>query len=164
MPFLVILKRFEVWLLLAVVAALLVFAFLPEPEPAQPGQASRPTLSTPLASDEGAPEPDAGPENEAPPAIALRDVRVLDSPGGLIVETTLAGRSPSGEDLVLDESNVSATTAEGETAPRFFEPFRETASLSGVEDSLATLRWWLARPTAALSLDVGGTTIPVELP
>ncbi len=164
MPFLVILKRFEVWLLLAVVAALLIFAFLPEPEPTQPGQAKRPTLSTPPASEKVETDPDAAPGDEAPAAIAVRDVRVLDSPGGLIVETTLAGRSPSGGDLVLDESNVSATTAEGEPAPRFFEPFRETASLSGAEDPLATLRWWLVRPTAALSLDIGGTTIPVELP
>src|SRR5690606_32500519 len=147
----VILKRFEVWLLLAVVAALLVFAFLPEPapEPAQPGRTSHPTLSETPAPEPSAAEPETAPA----PGIVLRNVRVLESLGGLIVETTLAGRAPSGDDLLLDEANVSATADDGEPVPRFFEPFRETASLSGAEDSLATLRWWLARPATALSLD-----------
>ncbi len=168
MPFLVILKRFEVWLLLAVVAALLVVALRDEAGPVPPGgegRAGGPTLSAPPAPGPDAAGPEPAPEGEAPTApIALRGVRVLESSGGLVVETTLQGRSPSGEDLVLDESNASATTAEGEPAPRFFEPFRETASLAGTEDSLATLRWWLVRPTRSLSLDVEGVPVHVELP
>ncbi len=159
MPFLVVFKRFEVWLLLAVVAALVAFAIRPEAK--QPGGGAAPvSRSDPgpsLVETPPIPEPERA-------AVSLREVRVESSSDGLIVETVLEGRSPTGGDLVLDEANVSATTGAGEPVSLFFEPFREPVALSAEEDSLATLRWWLARPAESLAVRVGGETIPVELP
>jgi hypothetical protein len=80
MPFLAILKRFEVWLLLAIVGALFVFASQPapplpgtvamEPDPAErenhPPQLTSPDLEKP------------GPPS-APPSLEVREVRVTPS-------------------------------------------------------------------------------------
>src|SRR5690606_19782940 len=99
---LVVLKRFEVWLLLAVVAALVAFAIRPEAKLPGGGVApsSRPDPGPALVETPLAPEPERA-------AVSLREVRVESSSGGLIVETVLEGRSPTGGDLVLDEANVS---------------------------------------------------------
>lgn len=164
MPFLVILKRFEVWLLLVTVMALLVFALRPE-------------SSTPEVISTGTPGPDEDPkithpaettsadEPEVPSeTVIIREVRVSESAGGRIVETILAGHSPGEGDLVLDESSVSATTDGGEPVARFFEPFREPPVLLASGESLATLRWWLSGPANTLWLEVRGQRVRADLP
>ena len=150
-------------MLLAVVVALLVFAFRPEPDlPVwlpEPETAQTPTL-----------DPDKTPVSPEPPALleseglSVREVRVTESPGGRIVETTLSGRAPGGADLALDESNVSATTDAGDLVSRFFEPFLEPPSLLASEDTLATLRWWLESPADTIWLQVQGRRIRADLP
>lgn len=156
MSFLVVLKRFEVWLLLAVVAGILWIAFFPQPpEPGSPQPAE-------IASTEslnGAPDP----LTEAPPPLSVREVRVLPSGGGKIVETVLRGRSPSGEDITFDGDAVRATTSTGEPVPRFFEPFRESGFIAGGADSEATLRWWLNSPTDEIWLEVSGLRLRAGL-
>lgn len=159
MPFLVILKRFEVWLLAATVVALLIFAFRPEPGMTEPDTvivtAENPAVTT-LPGESAAPE--------IPEGITIRDVKVTGTKEGMIVELTLYGRSLSGKDLTLDETAVTATTGEGEPVSRFFEPFRESPVLLASEDSLATLRWWLERPAGAIWLDLQGQRAKAELP
>ncbi len=159
MSFLVILKRFEVWLLLAVVAALFVFAFRSEdPLPAD----SPPQIATVPDGDLGAA---ADPLPETPEeTVAVAEVIVTPTQGGVIVETTLSRRSPSGGELVLDESGVTATTDDGAPVNRFFEPFREPALLLASEDSVATLKWWLERPAEVLWLDLPGHRVKAVLP
>lgn len=163
MPFLVILKRFEVWLLVAVVVALFLFAFRPEPgalpDPLALGEAQAAAITTATSPGRAATAP-------LPPTgiIAVEEVKVTPSKGGLIVELTLSGHAPSSKDLTLDESNLTVTTDEGEPVNRFFEPFRQPAVLLAAGDSLVTLKWWLDRPTAALWLDLQGERVKAILP
>jgi hypothetical protein len=163
MTFLVILKRFEVWLLLAIVAALVAFAFQPGPSPEDPTAPAGGPVTAVVIPDKPTKEDPAAPPEEAS-VLSLGAVKVEPSGGGWIVETTLAGRSPTGSDLVLDESSVTAAHDRGEPVARFFEPFRGSAALAGGEDSMATLRWWLPRPAESLRLDVGGASLAVDLP
>lgn len=159
MSVLVVLKRFEVWLLLAVIGLVLWVALTPPaPSPSldPPGEAS-PVVSGPS---EGKPLPPAA--EEVPPLV-IREVRVQPTEGGQIVETVLAGRSPSGNAIALDESGVSATTATGQPVPRFFEPFREVARLEGEADSVAVLKWWLTSPAEELWLEIPGLRLRAEI-
>lgn len=160
MPLLVILKRFEVWLLLAVVFALLAFAFRPEPE-LPPLAAEEPAKAIPAITAEKTILPDPELPDES---FAVDDVKVTPTKGGMIVELTLSGRSPTGADIALDESSVTATTGEGEPVNRFFEPFREPAVLLASGDSIATLKWWLETPAELIWLDLQGERVRAELP
>jgi len=163
MPFLVILKRFEVWLLVAVVIALFVFAFRPEPaiDPSvvAAGGDRVPVITTSTTNDPAENAPEIPVET-----ISVEGVTVTPSKGGMIVELTLSGRAPSGKDVTLDESSVTATTDEGELVNRFFEPFRKPAVLLASGDSLATLKWWLERPAAVIWLDLQGERVKAVLP
>lgn len=142
------LKRFEIWALLLVAAGLLYFVLRPDPG------TDDPTLLT------APPDPV---EDPGPPFV-LDSVKTLPSTGGTIIETVLTGRSPTGEDLSLDEAATTAFTADGKPVRRFFEPFAEPAVLLGSETSRATLRWWLPEPTSALLLEIDGHRIDAEIP
>lgn len=157
MPFLVILKRFEIWLLAVVVFALIWFASQTEPT----SVVASPAVGTPAIV-----KPEISPETpeETQPILRVQEVQVHTTKGGQVLDVTLSGRSPTGEDLVLSSSNVSAKTADGEVINRFFEPFRESAVLLSDETTLATMRWWLPRPTKTIFLNVGGETVKAELP
>lgn len=165
MPFLVILKRFEVWLLLGIVAALLAFALRPEPLAEEPAGAVGPGIAGEPAGP-GAPG-DGGPAEkvlEQAPPFALLAVKMEESGGGWIVETRIGGGPPAGADLDPAGASVTAATGSGEPVERFFEPFRETASWRGGEDAVATLRWWLPRRAESLVLQVGEASLAVDLP
>ena len=161
MPFLVILKRVEIWLLVALVTGLVIFAFRPEPV--------IDVIDGPLESGGEVIEVIEGPDDPAHPvekkaAVAVKDVTVTPSGEGMIVELTIAGRSTSGNDLTLDDSTISATTSDGENVPLFFEPFHESSLLLASDESLVTLRWWLEKPADALLLQVQGESITADLP
>lgn len=161
MPYLVIFKRFEIWLLLLLVTGLVIFAFQSEPDLEKP-------VAPKTAEAEVSENPDA-PDSPTQPSIqensiVIKEVKVTPAGTGMIVELTVAGRSTSGSDLLLDESTVSATTSKGESVPLFFEPFREPSLLLASEDSLATVRWWLESPVEAILLNVQGESIKAELP
>lgn len=170
MNYLVLLKRFEIWLLLAVVVGLIAFAFSPAPDPSESETAGTPVAENikrdPAASD-GAADPDLPPE--AQPLIAVDGVMTEPSEGGEIIEVRLSARSETGEDVVLDESNLTATTESGLTLPRFFEPFREEPRISG-EASRVRLRFWHASaddPSVApgsLWIDFRGERIKATIP
>ncbi len=171
MAFLVVLKRFEVWLLLAVVAGLLLFALSPDGSDPPVAAQTDPTSSSSFTVSKDAPsasESEAEAEAAADPAgedgLRIESVAVLASGGGAIFETTLAGRSPSGENFVLDEGSVVATTESGEPVSRFFEPFRERSVLSAEGRSAATLRWWLPGGPEALWIEVGENRLRAEPP
>lgn len=169
MPFLVVLKRFEVWLLLVVVAGLLAFALSPEvggrggnAVDGRPKTATVSAAEAEAVSEQGDAPPEGPPEEDAA-ALRVERVAVIGSAGGRIVETTLAGRPPEGRDLLLDEASVSAATEAGEVVARFFEPFREPASLAA-DGGEATLRWWLPQAAEALWIEVDGRRLRAELP
>jgi hypothetical protein len=165
MPFLVILKRFEVWLLLAIVVALIVFAMQPTPPlpgtvVADPGPHAKekPPMQMPL------PEPQPPEAPAAAPSLAVREVRVTPSSPGYIVETLIGGGAGRASDLVLGDDQVRATTADGQPVNRFFEPFQETPTLLASGDSVASLRWWLPGPAKSIWIEIDGERIEATLP
>lgn len=164
MPFLVILKRFEVWLLLAIVVALIVFAM--QPPPPLPGTVAMepdPRAKEKPPTQSSSPEPQAPEAPAAPSTLAVREVRVTPSSPGLIVETVIGGDGRAA-DLVLGEDQVRATTADGQPVNRFFEPFQETPSLLATGDSVASLRWWLPAPAKSIWIEIDGERIEATLP
>jgi len=161
MPFLVILKRVEIWLLIALVTGLVFFAFQPEPAINFTGTQVESGVEVVKVADN--PEDPAVPVQKEP-SVSVKDVSVTPSGEGMIVELTIAGRSTSGSDLILDESTISATTSDGEDVSLFFEPFKESSPLLAADESLVTLRWWLEKPADALLLQVQGESITADLP
>jgi len=174
--YLAILKRFEIWLLFAVVAALLVYALKPHPSPTasarDDSETPEPQRTALAAGSKGAAEGQrdaagAAPEasgRDAPPPLAVESVRVTPSAGGRIVELALHARSPGDAPLPLDEATLVATTRDGSPVPRFFEPFSpEPLALPG-DGGEAVVRYWLESPADALWLDFSGETAKAELP
>ena len=163
MPFLVILKRFEVWMLLLTVAALLVFAFRNGPSETGPDAETPPKKpEADTLPQDRATIAETGDEVDAP--VAVGGVEVIPSPGGFIVETELLGYSPTGRDLLLDEKGVKASTEEGAPVPRFFEPFRTHPTLAAAGNSNIELRWWLEAKGEAIWIEVGDRRLKAELP
>lgn len=165
MPFLVILKRFEVWLLLAIVVALIVFAM--QPPPPLPGTAVAdpdPRGKETQPSSVSLPSPLTTPDATAAPSLAVREVRVTPSSPGFIVETLIGGGAGRASDLVLGDDQVRATTADGQPVNRFFEPFQETPTLLASGDSVASLRWWLPAPAKSIWIEIDGERIEATLP
>jgi len=165
--YLVILKRFELWLLFAVVAGLLVFAFRSTPDAPDPASGrSEPSARPPTvaaSAEEEAPR-GAPREDEAPTRLTVNEVRVTPSGSGRIVELALLARAPGEEPVVLDEQSLSATDEDGAPVPRFFEPFAaEPEALPGDGDEVV-VRLWLERPAKLLWLDYLGETAKAELP
>ena len=167
MPFLVILKRFEVWLLLAIVVALIVFAL--QPPPPLPGSVvaapdPRGTETQPPSVSLPDPRTPPTPAPAAAPSLAVREVRVTPSSPGYIVETLIGGGAGRASDLVLGEDQVRATTADGQPVNRFFEPFQETPTLLASGDSVASIRWWLPAPAKSIWIEIDGERIEATLP
>jgi hypothetical protein len=167
MPFLVILKRFEVWLLLAIVVALIVFAMQPPPPLAgtvavatDPSGTQNQPPSVSLTDS----RPPSLPTPAAAPSLAIREVRVTASSPGYIVETFIGGGSGRASDLVLSDDQVRATTADGQPVNRFFEPFQETPTLLASGDAVASLRWWLPSPVKSIWIEIDGERIEANLP
>ncbi|MAS95962.1 MAG: hypothetical protein CMO55_22385 [Verrucomicrobiales bacterium] len=160
MQYLVILKRFEIWLLLVIVAGLIWFAFSPESGTALE-EAPEPVavlIDEMGKSEEGIPE-------EAEKGLRVDSVNVTDSNGGRIVELTLLGRSETEEEIVLDETRLVASTTAGDRIPHFFEPFQEKAVLPpGEEDALVTVKYWLESQADTIWLDFEGKRLQAELP
>jgi hypothetical protein len=165
MPFLVILKRFEVWLLLAIVVALIAFAM--QPPPPLPGTVA---VEPDLHAKEKPPTHVSSPEPQTPevpaaaPSLAIREVRVTPSSPGYIVETFIGGGAGRSADLVLGEDQVRATTADGQPVNRFFEPFQATPTLLASGDSVASIRWWLPSPAKSIWIEIDGERIEATLP
>jgi len=163
MKYLAILKRFEIWLLLAVVAAIFFYAGQsPDSEADAPEDSpDDPVVVSGDESDSGGDETGDRSESEG---LRVENIDLRPSQGGSVLEVTLLGRSRTGEPATVDESSLMVRTAEGEPVPHFFEPFRRTAVLSGKEESMATVRLWLESPTEAIRLEFQGEEIKAELP
>ena len=156
---LIIFKRIEIWLLFAVMIGLIVFALITPEEIADPAGSEPVVLSH--ESESMAPEVSVEPERDL---IVVEKVNVRPAQKGRIVEVTLLGRTPKGDEVVLDDSTVIATTEGGKPIGFFFEPFRQFGSLAGDENSLATVKLWLEEPTQVVWLEFKGEKLKAELP
>ncbi|MEM9281922.1 MAG: hypothetical protein AAGA96_08855 [Verrucomicrobiota bacterium] len=159
--YLIIFKRAEIWLLLVTVAGLIAFSFQSD-DLSQPYDETEPEIA--VLTGKG---PVQSPSMLAvvdKPLLMVEEVTLLQTEEGSIVELTLLGRSPDGEDLELNDSSLKAETDTGDSVQFFFEPFRESAMLRGEGESLATVRLWLGSPAERLLLEVRGETFSAELP
>lgn len=173
MSYLVLLKRFEIWLLLGVVAALIAFALQPSAdEVADSGNPKTPKPVDPVVLVEDSPE--ENPETseapvEEPASFQVDSVVAEPTEEGRIVEVTLLARSDTGSEVRADESRLRATTDEGREAPRFFEPFREDPIIPADEASLIQVRFWLESvpgqdPAKSLWLEFQGERTLAQIP
>lgn len=157
--YLAILKRFEIWLLFAVVVALVAYALRPGPSQATVvGEAPEtpPVIAVVPAARAPGVEATSEPAEEEAGPLTVESVRVVPSDGGRIVELALLARAPGQEPLALDEATLVATTLDGEPVHRFFEPFAaEPVALPG-EGAETVVRFWLESPAEALWLDYSG--------
>ncbi len=166
MSFLFLFKRFEIWLLLAVVAGLLFVAFSPEEVDTEVVEvkevpvllAKKLEVDLPGNSGGGTDEPDSE------PTFAVKDVLVRPDGEGKVVEVTLSGRANNGQESIVDEDTLKAMTASGEPVSRFFEPFREKLTFYPDQASLITTRWWLEKPIDSIWLEFQGQRVEAVLP
>lgn len=156
---LIIFKRIEIWLLFAVMIGLMVFA-LKTPEEVADSMVSEPVVLS-HESDSIATEV---PVESKRDSIVVEKVNVKPTQQGRIVEVTLLGRTQKGDEFVLNDSTVIATTEEGRPVGFFFEPFRQFGSLTDDENSFATVKLWLEEPTQVLWLEFKGEKLKAELP
>lgn len=156
---LIIFKRIEIWLLFAVMIGLMVFA-LKTPEEVADSIGSEPVVLS-HESDSIATEV---PVESKRDSIVVEKVNVKPTQQGRIVEVTLLGRTQKGDEFVLNDSTVIATTEEGRPVGFFFEPFRQFGSLTDDENSFATVKLWLEEPTQVVWLEFKGEKLKAELP
>jgi len=149
-----ILKRFEIWLLLALVAAGLWWSF--QVKPINETVATKPLTAQPDEITEVAPVDST--------LLEVRKVSLTPLDKGTIVELTLLGRSGTDEPVSLGTDSVELLTTEGEGIHRFFTPFDPDPMLAADEKSLVTLKYWLNTPVEVLWLTYRDQTVKVEIP
>jgi len=169
MKYLIILKRFEIWLLLAVVGFVFYSAFRPETNSEEEGV----PVEEKIAVIEGSLKketPEEESENEMPeaeqvaPNFRIESVRVdAGSDAGRIIEVTLLARSDSGVGVVLDETSLRAETDTGAVVPHFFSPFKSNQVVDPEEPSLVTVRFWLEQPAEKIHLFFEGEQAEADL-
>lgn len=157
---LTIFKRFEIWVLLILVAAAIWWALRADPDPVSSGYSKDTTNSnTATANVDG-----SGAKTTS--LLELKNINYspeLDKGNGLL-EVTLMGRSGTANEVVLTEENVELLTSEGEPVRRFFMPFSSDPMLQPHEPSLVTLKFWVTKPVDVLWLTYREQTIKVVLP
>ncbi|MEM6916049.1 MAG: hypothetical protein AAF491_05730 [Verrucomicrobiota bacterium] len=164
MKYLFFLKRFEIWLLLGIVVALLVFAFQPvEEEAGSEGETREGELVVSGVVSGVGSEAEAEPE-KAPKGITVRKVDVEMTGSGRIVEVTFLARGESEETVPVNEATLIASTSEGMQVPHFFTPFQPEQEVAPGEESLIIVKFWLAETTDSIWLDFGGERAEAELP
>jgi hypothetical protein len=150
-----ILKRFEIWLLLALVIAGIWWAFQAEtmevaatvPNQATPGQV-----------------PGNEVESNDSSLLEVKNVQLSPTEQGTVIELTLFGRSGTEDPVTLGAENVELLTSEGEDVHRFYLPFDPDPMLSAEEKSLVKLNFWLTSPVEVLWLTYRDQTVKVEIP
>jgi hypothetical protein len=162
MPYLVIFKRFEVWLLLCLLGGLFLYLIWPDGVVAASVGKSGPAIRAEAPS----PEPFS---EIAPPkmflvtAVGRREAAGASPKQGVILDLTLFGRTTAEESVVLTEANLRIRDESGQTVPRFFEPFAPEASFVPNEDREARVALWWTGNGAKLWVEWEGEKVPVEL-
>jgi len=133
-----ILKRFEIWLLLILVVAIIVFATKTEesieekplvvtreqnPEPPFVATGKNPTGEQEATDTPRGTAPEKSP-NEVAGSLRIDKVEVIPSQEGSIVDLTLSGRSGVEDPVLLsDDETLRVTTPEGDNVYCFLQPF-----------------------------------------
>ncbi|MEO0415793.1 MAG: hypothetical protein AAF226_12680 [Verrucomicrobiota bacterium] len=144
----VILKRFEIWLLFALVAGAIWFAF-------------RETEAVDGSDDPETPsvEVSDSPEDSTDQSgFQVAAATIEPSAGGSILNLSLTGKS-QGTEQVLTADNVRVLSETGDPLDLFFEPFQQPSSFIPEETSTAKLRFWVPGDApASYSINYQGET------
>lgn len=151
-----LLKRFEIWLLIALVVAAIWWALGADPNPISSG-AAKPVDE--LAAVDLSIE---DPENQA--LLEIKDIQYRPESGGGIVEVTFLGRSGTDQHVALTEQTVEMLSSEGNVIQRFFTPFSPDPQLAPDKVSMVTLKYWLVEPVETMWLTYRDQTFKVVLP
>ncbi len=163
MSYLFLLNRFEIWLLLGIVVALLIFAFQPVEEPASE-EGSLPGDEIAVTLDSGTTGESSEDIAEAPEVLMVEDVKIESTQQGQVIELTLLARTSSEMAVEVSEETLKASTETGVPVPHFFAPFREKQLVKPGEPSLVTVKLWLADAAESIFVDFEGERARAELP
>lgn len=162
MPYLVIFKRFEVWLLLSLVGGLFLYLVWPDGVVAATVATPGPSVSAEAKTPEHSSEP------SPPKTFVVTDVGRRGPAGppaqqGIIIDLTLLGRTTGEKSVVLTEANLRIQDESGQIVPRFFEPFATEATFVPGEDREAKIAVWWSGTGEKLWVEWEGKKVPVEL-
>jgi hypothetical protein len=149
-----VLKRFEIWLLFALIGAGIWWAF-------QEDTVEEIVQITPGNTIPGT---EALKEENDSSLLEVKQVNLSPTQQGTVIELTLLGRSGTDEPVALGTENVELLTSEGEDVHRFYLPFDPDPLLPADEKSLVTLKYWLKNPVDILWLTYRDQTVKVEIP
>ncbi|TLD72036.1 hypothetical protein FEM03_04745 [Phragmitibacter flavus] len=151
------LKRFEIWVLLAVVIAGLAWVFLSGP----PDEFDEEVLPT---------EP--GKATVSSPALTLRKLVIKRDYGNARLDVDVKLRNEKSEKLVLTSPAVRLMNGAGREVPSFFLPFDALPEVAAKSTQEAHLRYWLEEEdllgTLTLEIDglklllKDGTAVPMD--
>lgn len=158
MNYLFLLKRFELWLLFGIVVALLIFAFQPVEDPIVADDPEEEVLSGTLQL------PGVEKELQEEPPFEVKKVAVESTEQGQVVAVTLLARAETETPIPINEKTLRATTGDGLPVPRFFAPFQDEQSLLPGEESMITVRFWLAEASDSIWLDFQGARAKAVFP
>jgi hypothetical protein len=137
------LKRFEVWVLLAVVIAGLAWVFVSGPA----DEFEEEVL--PAASSDSA---------ETSPALSLRKLVIKRDYGNARLDVDVKIRNEKSEKLVLTAPAVRLVTGDGREVPSFFLPFDPLPEVAANSTQETQLRYWLEGKDlqGTLTLEIDG--------
>lgn len=156
---LTILKRFEIWLLFALIGVAIWWALGADPNPVSAG-----ATKVPDTENGGSNTNTTTAVEQSQSLLEVKKVDFTPEAQGGVVEVTLLGRSGTDEQVTLDDRNIEMLTSEGETIRRFFVPFSPDPQLAPNESSMVTLKYWLPEAAEVLWLTYRDQTLKVILP
>lgn len=147
------LKRIEVWVLLAVIAAGLVWVFSSGSGDidGEDGESENPMATS------GSLTPASGP-------IQIYRSVVERDYGNARLDLEVRVRHEGSEKLVLQSPKVRLLTGSGREVPSFFLPFDAQPEVAPKSTQDVQLRYWLEKKdlAEALTLEVNGVSVPVK--
>lgn len=162
MPYLVIFKRFEVWLLLSLLGGLFLYLVWPDGVVAATVETSGPSDRVEAIAPEALSEPTET-KTLAVTHVALRSTGESSTKQGTIIDLTLLGRSSGDSSVALTEENLRIQDESGQIVPRFFEPFAPEAMFVPDEDREARIAIWWSGTGEKLWVEWEGEKVPVDL-
>lgn len=162
MPYLVIFKRFEVWLLLSLLGGISLYLVWPDGVVTATVETSEPSVSVKAMAPEDPLEP-SEPKTLAVTHVAHRDTAATPTQQGIILDLTLLGHTRGESSVALTEANLRIQDESGQIVPRFFEPFAPEAMFIAGEDREARIAVWWSGVGKKLWVEWEGEKVPVEL-
>jgi hypothetical protein len=140
------LKRFELWMLLALIVAGLAWVFLPGGNEDSPDDTGGPSVT----------------ESDAP--LRLHRCVLKRDYGNARLDIELRVRHDGAEKLVMQTPKVKLLTGKGREVPSFFLPFDPIPEVAPNSSQDVQLRYWLDAGDLddALNLEVDGKSLPIK--